>query len=299
MINRFQQVELNVLKEVIKICNRHNLTYFAIGGTCIGAVRHNGFIPWDDDIDIAMPRKDYELFRTKYYRELPKKYKLLDYDNSKSHSFVFSKVHDSTTTMIDKYAIGSPDRFTGAFVDIMPVDGLPKKYGKAKKQAQRIQYLIQLNILRRQKKDSISGSYVILKRLIKPIINVFTKYNTFSNLIYKTMSKYKYGCSDYVLFTWRPNKTRPLHRRIFKYSYFKDLIEWPFEDIFIKIPAKYDEYLKQDFGDYMTIPDVDNRNSGHDSFIYDMDKPCSYYSKIAKKGFSSCFSDDGVKQNDT
>ncbi|MBR1663273.1 MAG: LicD family protein [Ruminococcus sp.] len=297
MLNKFQQTELNVLKEVIKICNKHDLKYYAIGGTCIGAVRHNGFIPWDDDIDIAMPRKDYERFRNKYYKELPKKYKLLDCDNSKSNTFVFSKVHDSTTTMIDKYAVGSPDRFTGAFVDIMPVDGLPDNYREATKLAGKIQLLLQLNILRRQKMRSIDGHYIILKKILKPFVNLFSNYNTFSNLIYKKMSKYKYGSSKYVLFTWRPNKSRPLHRRVFKYSFFKDTIEWPFEDIMIRIPAKYDDYLKQDFGDYMKLPDENNRNSGHDAFIYDMDKPCSYYAKKDREGTLSALLTEGVSHN--
>ena len=71
-MNDVQKVELAVYKEVAKVCNEHQLRFFAIGGTNIGAVRHKGFIPWDDDIDIAMPRSDYELLRNEYYKETGK-----------------------------------------------------------------------------------------------------------------------------------------------------------------------------------------------------------------------------------
>ena len=94
-----QEKELAVLKEIIKICKNHNLRYFAIGGTCIGAVRHNGFIPWDDDIDIAMPRDDYEKLRNEFYTELPDHMVKLDYDNSRSYNFQFFKIHDETSSV--------------------------------------------------------------------------------------------------------------------------------------------------------------------------------------------------------
>ena len=73
-----QEIELNILKEVINLLDRNGLHYCAIGGTCLGAIRHNGFIPWDDDIDICMPRKDYEVFRTEVYKQLPEHLKKMD-----------------------------------------------------------------------------------------------------------------------------------------------------------------------------------------------------------------------------
>ena len=124
-MNEIQGREYEVLTELKKIFERHGLRYFAVGGTCIGAIRHKGFIPWDDDIDIGMPRKDFELFRTQYYKELPCEYRKVDGDNSLSHNFLFFKVHDSRTTYVEYYAEHTPDRYTGVFVDIMPVDGLP------------------------------------------------------------------------------------------------------------------------------------------------------------------------------
>lgn len=83
---------IEILDEFDRICNKHNLTYFLIGGTLLGAVRHKGFIPWDDDMDLAMPREDYEKFINVYYKELNDKYYLDNFNNNKLYYLNFSKI---------------------------------------------------------------------------------------------------------------------------------------------------------------------------------------------------------------
>ena len=122
-ISPVQAKELSTLKKIIKVLETNGLHYCAIGGTCLGVVRHKGFIPWEDDIAIALPRKEYELFRTKMYKSLPEHNRKVDCDTSSSHGFWFIKIHDSTTTQIEQYAINSPDRITGAFVEVYLLDG--------------------------------------------------------------------------------------------------------------------------------------------------------------------------------
>lgn len=281
----FQMAELDVLKEVLAVIERHNLNYFAIGGTCIGAIRHSGFIPWDDDIDIAMPREDYELFREKYYAELSPQIAKLDCDNSSHHDFIFFKVHNNQTTMVDRYAEYQPDRFTGAFVDIMPVDGLPEGDAKKRFLYKKTELLVKLNTWIRlhdvfPRRDM--GVIQWAKDYVKKIIGCFFKNMNAPKKIKRMFSCFDFYNSKKISFTWRIGAVGR-ERIEYDSKWFKKTIVVPFEDIMIKVPEGYDDYLKQDFGDYMKLPPENERTSGHDAYIYDLSKPCSYYAEKERK----------------
>lgn len=278
-MNKIQEKELEVLKEVIKIIERHKLTYYAVGGTCIGAVRHNGFIPWDDDIDIAMPREDYEKFRILYYKELPDKYMKIDGDNCKSHNYLFTKIYDSSTTYIEDYAKYLPERYTGVFVDIMPIDGINSNIIMRKIINYDIEKIAHLNDLNRPWIDDKKNFMTILKNKMKRQMQMHVKYNYFSNRIVEKLKKYNFSSSKYVYFTWR--SYADYSEKVFKKDIFEKGVKIPFESILINVPQKYDIYLEQDFGNYMELPSEDKRISGHKIYICDLDKPCEYYKKIA------------------
>ncbi|MBQ6686203.1 MAG: LicD family protein, partial [Firmicutes bacterium] len=91
MLNKIQETEIEILQTIDKICHKHNLVYFGIGGTALGAVRHEGFIPWDDDIDIGMPRVDYEKFLEIAREELPSEYHIQHFTTEKKTPFYFTK----------------------------------------------------------------------------------------------------------------------------------------------------------------------------------------------------------------
>lgn len=277
-MNEVQERELSVLKEIVKVCERHHLRYFAIGGTCIGAVRHQGFIPWDDDIDIGMPRRDYELFRNHYYAELPEYLHKLDCDNSAQHSYLFTKIHDSRTAYVEYYAKDSLERYTGAFVDVMPVDGLPKDSGKERRIVWKLILLGYLNARNRPipfRGDSVSR---VLKYCIKRIFRIPFHYNFFSDKVLSTVSRYDFNTSEDCIFTWRAGSLDlPIKRIVFRKEWFNSEVEVPFEDMLIKLPVAYDAYLKQDFGDYMTPPPKEQQHSIHDVYINDMNTPCEFY----------------------
>ena len=278
-----QKKELEVLKEVIKIIEKHDLRYFAVGGTCLGAIRHHGFIPWDDDVDIAMPREDYELFRTKLYKELPAKFKKLDYDNSERNNFLFVKIHDSATTYISEYAKDSPDRYTGAFIDIMAIDGLPLK--KAEKVVHRSQILLTLNkYVRKLPIDYIKEKP--FKALIKKSLALIFRYNYFSTRWCDMLRKYPFDDSEKVYLSCRIEKDSLArgYKVVFPYSYFADYDIVSFEDTTIRVPVKYDDYLTDDFGNYMQLPPEEKRNSGHDVFLCDLNTPCAHYAELRKEG---------------
>ena len=119
-MNELQQKELDLLKEFVKFCELHNLTYFLIGGTLLGAIRHLGFIPWDDDIDVGMPRPDYDRFC-----ELAEKHFVGDiffqsYRSDKGYPYIFSKLRNSNTTFIEKIYRHVPMNH-GVYIDIFPL----------------------------------------------------------------------------------------------------------------------------------------------------------------------------------
>ena len=276
-----QEKELDVLREVIKVIENNGLHYCAIGGTCLGAIRHQGFIPWDDDIDIALPRKEYELFRTELYKQLPHPLKKMDYDVSCSHSFVFTKIHNCMTTQIEQYARQSPDRITGAFVDIFPLDGVPNEGWERKKWYLKYSILFYLNQSRRRTDMQIHKPIDLLKIMTAFIIKHCFRYNYFSDMFCRFVSKYDIDSCNAVHYNGYYYKEILNH--IYTKNYFINTINSKFEDLSVRIPKEYDKYLSEKYGNYMELPPDDQRGNWHDVYISDMNTPCAYYAeKIAE-----------------
>ena len=120
MIKRIQLEELGILDEIVRICNKHNLTYFLIGGTLLGAVRHGGFIPWDDDLDIAMPRHDYNAFIRLCKSELNQAYLLQDQHSEENYWAPFIKIRKKHTIYQEDLPFSVQEM--GFWVDIFPLD---------------------------------------------------------------------------------------------------------------------------------------------------------------------------------
>ena len=133
-----QKAELAILKEFIRICDSLHLTYYLVCGTALGAAKYSGFIPWDDDIDVALPREDYEVFCAKAQEMLPSYLFLQNYKTDPRYPLFFSKIRDSRTTYIEKSFAHLPIHH-GVYIDVFPLDGYPddceqqKKVEKAKR----------------------------------------------------------------------------------------------------------------------------------------------------------------------
>lgn len=123
-LKKLQKVEVEIVSEVIRICNKFNLDYFTVGGTTLGAIRHNGFIPWDDDIDIGLIRTDYDKFIKVAPNELRKEFVLQHYETEKATPTYHAKVMKKGTIFLEGYA-RNIDIEHGIFVDIMPFDKVP------------------------------------------------------------------------------------------------------------------------------------------------------------------------------
>lgn len=255
-IDELKQIQLDIMQAVHEYCLEHDLHYSLAYGTLIGAIRHKGFIPWDDDIDIMMPRKDYEHlvkgFSHPYYR-------LHDFSIDKEYVHPYAKVEDSRTMLIEN----TNAKNIGINIDVFPVDNLfdtPEQCFTFLSEIRHIKKLFRMKLLRPSKKNvwwkrlAIRFSKVLVSNLSlrditqKQIERVATLDNDDS--LYVSIVNCN-DCSDVYLHSfWR----REL---------FDEYITIPFEDRHFQIISGYDEQLKQLFGDYMTLPPIEKRVSPH------------------------------------
>ena len=259
---------LDIYKAVRIILEKYNLTYFAIGGTAIGAVRHEGFIPWDGDMDIAMPREDYNKLLEVLEQELPEKYEFRKPSKSLHHNCKFTKVIDKTTTVIEGHTQFYKDCDGGVFLDIFPVDGISDN--KALRFLDlAIQNIVSIGDL------IFSFDVLFLGTLLKPFgIQKLCRY-----IHYKNAAKYSVYKTKEFTFKW----IYPLNSRLsLKSSWVKEIIDIKFEDTTVKIFKDYDDYLKTNFGNYMKMPPQILQHDNHMPIYINLNMPYSTY-RLNKK----------------
>lgn len=277
-MTEIQTIILDVYKEFKRICDENGLRYFAIGGTCIGAIRNKGFIPWDDDMDVAMPFEDYIRFQKIVQKNLNEPYELFCPGERKYHLVRFLKLHNKKTTFVEQNRVKYPETYMGVFMDIMPLVGFPEnhKMGKCHIRKCRI-YLAIHNACNLRLKDKPTLKSKIFSLVSKP----FTIGKPFNHYLLKyqeLISRYKFGETKDVFFAWRVPLEAP-YKNIFPYEIFAESISVPFEDTEMRVPKDYDCYLKMDFGDYMKLPPEDKRMGGHPAAILDLHKSYKEYVK--------------------
>lgn len=254
-----QRKILEILKVFIEICEENNLTYYALGGTLLGAVRHKGFIPWDDDIDLGMPREDYEKFKKIAVEKFNDKYLFLSEDTP-GYRKAFSVIRDTSTKIIMNYS--NVEQEESLWIDIFPIDGMPKDRLKKSIQEKRYLYrrmmvqLSQFNTIVNQNKENRPWYETVIIKTAN-LINI-EKILSFE----KTQKKYikaitKYSSTE----EYSGNYTGAYKlREIVPSNYFGEPALLDFEGIKLSCPEKYKEYLTAIYGeDYMQLPPVDKR----------------------------------------
>lgn len=276
---RLQNEILNIFFEFDRICKKYNLRYYAIGGTCLGAVRHNGFIPWDDDMDVAMPWEDYNLFISVCKDELIEPFELLNFVNSDNvMKRKYCKLINYNTTFVEKRISNNYDYYSGIFLDIMPIVGCPKnKFKEIKfiKSLRLYDILNDITFIKFRDVDGLKSKLIWL--FFKPYTLTKSK-SYFSEKWISLVSSYKFNEGNNVLFPWRI----PLvgsYKNVFDYSIFSNNVYLNFENVKISCPIFYKKYLEEDFGDYMKLPPIEKQVT-HDPYILDFDK--SYKSYIER-----------------
>lgn len=248
-----QNVSLGILKDVHRFCVENDIKYTLQGGTLLGAVRHDGFIPWDDDIDIAMPRPDYERFCNTYTSN--KGYKLVCRQNNDCY-IMFARVFESEHTFVDCSILPWTNFPTGIWIDIFPLDGVEDDYKLAEARINELVRVYHTALRARSSFPKLSSSPWLMpkmKHLIKKIIylnsNIFDKYDRLCKLIpygrtnhYCNLSFLGYGMHEY-------------HRN----EVLNETILHKFEDSEFYIMKGYEEALAEKYGDYMQLPPSDQQ----------------------------------------
>jgi len=248
-IDELKQIQLNILKQVHDFCEKNSIKYFLTYGTLIGAVRHRGYIPWDDDVDICMPRQDYDLFVKNFGDG---RFEVLNFEKDKSCWIPYSKVIDNSTSLIEE----TSNRYRNSInIDVFPIDGIQNDYGLLKKQMI-LHKLVDFKVVKLNRKRNLFKNSILL--LGKCILSVIpTSY--FIRQMIKNSKKYNYTRSDKVCCVAFGSKfNKPVDEAIFKEGVLKE-----FEGNNFFVPIGYDAYLKSVFGDYMQLPPENKRVSHH------------------------------------
>lgn len=266
-MDEIQKISLEVLKFVADICEKENLDYFLAYGTLIGAVRHKGFIPWDDDVDILMPRKDYQRlikYMIKNKEEL-KPFQLFNADTHKDYPYMISRISNTDYPIVvdNEKSYG-----LGIFVDIIPLDGVGSDLAKATKLAKRAKKLSSLYFLSTREKLCRDNTKSAFKMCIKVPAFAFAKLmgkNYFRKKLESLASINDYINSDFVTcVVWSTYG----EREIYKKSYFEESVVLSFDKYEFNAPKEYDKVLKRLYGDYMKLPKEEDRKGQHLYSVY-------------------------------
>lgn len=259
---------LDLMVEFDRVCKKYDIKYYLDGGSLLGAIRHNGFIPWDDDIDVTMPRDDYERF-VKLSEEFKHPYFLQTPYTDPEYFYSFAKVRNSNTTALNQmFKYQSFNH--GIWISIFPLDRFPLQEGEntylqiRELTAENSTYMrIKnpfLDEVNRKRVENYSGRNPL--ETFEAIQKLATKYNNVETEYWGTiiLTIVKYG-----------RKPLPI-------SSYNTIVKHAFEHLEFPIPIGYDAVLKTEYGDYMKLPPVEERE-GHDTTLFDADKPYTEYLK--------------------
>ncbi len=273
-MTELQLKEFNLLKEFVSICEKSGLKYYLVCGTALGAVKYGGFIPWDDDVDVALPRKDYEIFIRNAPSMLPENIFLQNYKSDPKFPQIFSKLRDSNTTYIEKSAAKLPINH-GVFIDIFPLDGYPEKEWKKKI------FEIRKTIYKRLLSVPFEPDRK-WKRLIMFPFRLFGIHKKSSEIAasYESMiTRYDAEKSDILCNhgNWQGK---------LEYSpslHYGNGIQANFEGLKVIIPEKYDDYLTKKYGNWRKDPPAEEQIGHHFFEVCDLNKSYTYYAKSKQK----------------
>lgn len=266
MLTDIQKIELDMYKCVKEICDKHNLRYYALGGTLLGAVRHKGFIPWDDDIDVAIPRPDYDKFLKYAKEELPSNLVPKTYLDEKgdSHPMFICIIKNMDTEIELNHA--NKTEHTHVWLDVFPLDAMPTNDLLRKVHKYRLLYermKIQFSMYDENVHQHRANRPFYERALMKfrETTNWGANWDTYDLMLHieKTLRKYDYEKEGYFVNMFGAYK----FREMFPKAWFGDGVELPFEDTTIICPIDYDKVLTQMYGDYMTLPPEDQRSQQH------------------------------------
>lgn len=267
-MSKLKELELDILKYVHEVCVKNDLKYYLIGGTLLGAVRHKGFIPWDDDIDIVMFRDDYNRFIELMNDDIEEGFFMQNFRTEPMYTRYITKIRLDGTKFLERSLDNYPIHH-GIFIDIFPLDKI--SYKNQKKIDRRVQFANKILAARMIKNGQLNMSNKnksLVFSIIKPLVKIIPL-RVYSDLIdwiycYDNKKKCEYVTNFSSQYGWR--------KQTFPIDVYGEGTYLEFEGHQFMAPAKWEVILKSLYGDYMQLPPEEKQNSGHDVVHIDLGK---------------------------
>lgn len=270
-IKRHKEILCETMKAFIAFCNKYHLQYFACAGTCLGAIRHKGIIPWDDDIDVLMPRKDYNKFLSLKSQLSGTSYNIVD-PTTKGYYLSFAKFENINTTI---YEVCEYPFVFGVFIDVFPLDEVGDELVARQLFRRRSKIWNHYNFTLSRFVPSVFTDFRINYGL-KVALKYFV-YSTLGGLMREFLYK-GFVANEHVIQKQRGDKcmcyggSYGFEKELCDKEWFGEGLEVPFEDFSIIVPKMYDAYLKHFYKDYMTPPPIEQRVTHHNQYFVDLAK---------------------------
>lgn len=264
-MNSIQKALLRQLKSFHKLCEENNIVYFVVGGTQLGAIRHNGFIPWDDDIDVAVPRSDYEKLATSGNSFCDEKHKIKCQQTEPGCPISFIRYELLNSTCIEEYR-DNTGFSSGIYIDIFPIDGIPHN------KILQIFRIIEVRILKMIFYCCVTSNYK-KRNVFKRGIIIFCKKHLsrekIENKIHSILKGYQINTNQNVANLIGSNKYYEMKREIMPYEIYFPQKKYKFEDTYIYGVNKPNKYLEMLYGkNYMNMPPKEERKGKHNITLF-------------------------------
>lgn len=261
--SELKKLELDILIHVASFCEKQGIQYWIDYGTLLGAVRHHGFIPWDDDIDIAMRRDQYEQFASTF-SDPNGRYVFKRFEDDPNYHYAFGKVLDTNTVLYE------PNKKKGlkiaVYIDVFPYDNAPEDDGEFAKLIARRNQNIHLRRLQISEKHNGGKIRSCLVDIFGKILKIILPASILVRKQIELENKYRNVRTKYVCDLGGEGKTR------LEKDWLHEFEDIEFEGRFFKAPKEYDKVLTAKYGDYMTLPPVDKRVPIHSFEAYYLDE---------------------------
>ena len=249
-LNKLHKVEIEILDEIVRICEKHSIPYTLFAGTMLGAVRHSGFIPWDDDIDVGMLRADYEKFLKIAHEELDSKYYLDCFEYNNKYHLCFAKVKKNGT-VFDEEASHHLDNHKGIFVDVFPIDNIYDNLKRSHFNAVLVKTIIQAVYV----KQKIFPLKDCRHKILSGLLMIFS-HKTLMKLEKKICMSNKDNNSKYVACFLG---VYPFYHEVIERKELLPMKKIKFENKEYSVIKNTDLYLTGIYGDYMKLPPKEKR----------------------------------------
>lgn len=283
-MNELQKIEFEMLEAFVSICEKLNLRYYLVCGSALGAVKYGGFIPWDDDVDVALPRPDYERFMNEAHKYLPEHIFVQNYRTNHNFPSLGAKLRNSNTTYVEKGHKYNAMHH-GVFIDVFPLDGYSEKYTSKEEIHNAVaKYTRRRAIKMNYKRFSGANLRGIRTNIIYILNRIFGFYSDTYKYIEeceKTISKSPVDESD----VWRNYPDGTKGKEYEPKWFYGDGTVTTFEALQVRIPESYDEYLTNRYGDWRADLPEEQKVGHHYYEIMDLERPYTdYIEKVYDKG---------------